>query len=59
YLSNLGDVNDMAKNAITILKDAAILEEFKANAKAHTKLFSLENILPVYEELYKSCSISV
>ncbi len=59
YLSNLGDVNDMAKNAITILKDAAILEEFKANAKAHTKLFSLENILPVYEELYKSCSVSI
>ena len=59
YLSNLGDVNDMAKNAITILKDDAILKEFKANAKAHTKLFSLENILPVYEELYKSCSISV
>ena len=58
YLSNLGDVNDMAKNAITILKDDAILEEFKANAKAHTKLFSLENILPVYEELYKSCSVS-
>ena len=59
YLSNLGDVNDMAKNAITILKDDAILEEFKANAKAHTKLFSLENILPVYEELYKSCSVSI
>ncbi|MDG1041030.1 MAG: N-acetyl-alpha-D-glucosaminyl L-malate synthase BshA [Polaribacter sp.] len=58
YLSNLGDVNDMAKNAITILKDDAILEVFKANAKAHTKLFSLENILPVYEELYKSCSVS-
>lgn len=59
YLSNLGDVNDMAKNAITILKDDAILKEFKANAKAHTKLFSLENILPVYEELYKSCSVSI
>ncbi len=58
YLSNLGDVADMAKNAISILKDDAILEEFKANAKAHTKLFSLENILPVYEDLYKSCSVS-
>ena len=58
YLSNLGDVNDMAKNAISILKDDSILETFKANAKAHTKLFSLENILPVYEDLYKSCSVS-
>ncbi|QTE23169.1 N-acetyl-alpha-D-glucosaminyl L-malate synthase BshA [Polaribacter cellanae] len=55
YLSNLGDVEDMAKNAISILKDDAILEKFKQNAKEHTKQFSLENILPVYEEIYKSC----
>ncbi|TMM31137.1 N-acetyl-alpha-D-glucosaminyl L-malate synthase BshA [Polaribacter aestuariivivens] len=55
YLSNLGDVDDMAKNAISILKDNAVLEQFKNNAKEHTKRFSLENILPVYEEIYKSC----
>ena len=55
YLSNLGDVDDMAKNAISILKDDAILEEFKENAREHTKRFSLENILPVYEDIYKSC----
>ncbi|WBX75582.1 N-acetyl-alpha-D-glucosaminyl L-malate synthase BshA [Tenacibaculum ovolyticum] len=56
YLSNLGDVDDMAKNAITILRDNVVLNEFKANAKEHIKLFSLENILPVYEAIYKSCS---
>ena len=55
YLSNLGDVDDMAKNAISILKNNETLEQFKENAKAHTKKFSLENILPVYEEIYKSC----
>lgn len=55
FLSDLGDVHDMAKNAISILKDDAILERFKLAAKEHTKKFSLENILPVYEELYKSC----
>ncbi|WP_299061030.1 N-acetyl-alpha-D-glucosaminyl L-malate synthase BshA [uncultured Polaribacter sp.] len=55
YLSNLGDVDDMAKNAISIVKDDTTLEEFKQNAKAHTKQFSLESILPVYEEIYKSC----
>ncbi len=59
YLSNLGDVDDMAKNAIKILKDDAILNQFKENAKEHIKLFSLENILPVYEEIYKSCSVTV
>ncbi|WP_422091942.1 N-acetyl-alpha-D-glucosaminyl L-malate synthase BshA [Tenacibaculum ovolyticum] len=56
YLSNLGDVDDMAKNAIIILRDDAVLNEFKTNAKEHIKLFSLENILPVYEAIYKSCS---
>ena len=55
FLSNLGDVSDMAKNAISILKSDAILERFKQNARVHTKKFSLENILPVYEDIYKSC----
>jgi N-acetyl-alpha-D-glucosaminyl L-malate synthase BshA len=55
YLSNLGDVADMAKNAISILKEDAILERFKQNAKEHTKRFSIKNILPVYEDIYKSC----
>ena len=55
YLSNLGDVNDMANNAISILKNQEKLEMFKQNAKEHTKRFSLDNILPVYEDIYKSC----
>jgi len=54
YLSNLGDVKGMAKNAVSILKDDVILLRFKANAKKHTKQFCLENILPVYEEIYSS-----
>ena len=55
YLSNLGDIADMAKNAISILKEDAVLERFKQNAKEHTKRFSIKNILPVYEDIYKSC----
>ena len=55
FLSELGDVEDMAKNAISILKENATLNRFKQNAKEHTKRFSLENILPVYEDIYKSC----
>jgi len=55
FLSDLGDVKDMAKNAISILKDDEILDTFKINAREHTKKFSLENILPVYEDIYKSC----
>lgn len=54
YLSNVGDVEDMAKNTITILKDENVLTTFKQNAKEHTKKFSLENVIPVYEEIYES-----
>lgn len=57
FLSNLGDVDQMAKNAISILEDETVLNEFKENAKKHIKLFSLENILPAYEDLYKKCSV--
>jgi len=55
YLSDLGDVTEMANNAISILKNQETLEIFKQNAKEHTKRFSLDNILPIYEEIYKSC----
>lgn len=55
FLSDLGDVKDMAKNAIHILKNDEVLESFKSNAKEYTKRFSLQNILPVYEDIYKSC----
>jgi L-malate glycosyltransferase len=55
YLSDLEDIDDMAKNAISILKDDKTLNRFKTNAVEHAKKFSIQNILPVYEEVYKSC----
>jgi N-acetyl-alpha-D-glucosaminyl L-malate synthase BshA len=55
YLSNLGDVEDMAKNAISIVKEDAVLERFKQNSKKHSRQFSLESILPIYEDMYASC----
>jgi N-acetyl-alpha-D-glucosaminyl L-malate synthase BshA len=53
YMSNVGDVDDMAKNAISILKDDATLNQFKANAFEQAKKFDMVNILPMYEALYK------
>ncbi len=53
YLSNVGDVEDMAKNAIAILKDDATLAKFKENALAVAKNFDINNILPLYEDLYE------
>jgi N-acetyl-alpha-D-glucosaminyl L-malate synthase BshA len=59
YLSNVGDVEDMAKNVLKIVKDDATLLQFKQNAKEHTKQFSIKNILPVYEEIYESLKVKV
>ncbi|KIQ21086.1 MULTISPECIES: N-acetyl-alpha-D-glucosaminyl L-malate synthase BshA [Flavobacterium] len=53
YLSNVGDVDEMAANAIKILKDDAVLNEFKANALEVAKKFDIKNILPKYEALYQ------
>ena len=57
FLSEIGDVEDMANNALKILKDDATLIAFKKNAKEHTKRFSLKNILPVYEDIYESLKV--
>jgi L-malate glycosyltransferase len=53
YLSKVGDVEDMAKNAISILKDDATLGKFKANAYAQARKFEMIKILPMYERLYE------
>lgn len=53
FLSNVGDVNDMAKNSIFILQDDIRLNQFKNSAYDRAQLFSIENILPLYEEMYR------
>lgn len=53
FLSNVGDVDDMAKNAIHILSDDERLKKFKAAALAHALTFDLQNIMPRYEEVYE------
>jgi len=52
YMSNVGDVDDMAKNALAILKDETTLATFKANAYEQAKKFDIKKILPLYEDLY-------
>lgn len=58
YLSEVGDVDDMAKNAIHILKSEETLNEFKKNARLSALAFDLNKILPEYENLYKSVLLS-
>ena len=44
YLSNVGDVDEMAKNAIYLLQNESLFQEFRQN--------SLKNVLPLYEDIY-------
>ena len=53
YLSNVGDVDDMAKNALSILRTDAELDKFKKNALQSAKQFDILNILPLYEAIYE------
>lgn len=53
YLSKVGDVDDMAANAIHILEDNDRLEKFKEAALNRAKDFQLANIMPLYEQYYE------
>jgi len=53
YLSDVGDINKMAKDAIALLDDVEKLNVFKNNALAHANIFDLPNILPQYEAVYQ------
>ncbi|QWX84787.1 N-acetyl-alpha-D-glucosaminyl L-malate synthase BshA [Cellulophaga sp. HaHaR_3_176] len=53
YLSDVGNVDEMAKNAIKILEDDAVLEVFKKNAVENANRFDIKRILPLYEAVYE------
>ncbi|MCR9265821.1 MAG: N-acetyl-alpha-D-glucosaminyl L-malate synthase BshA [Flavobacteriaceae bacterium] len=53
FLSNVGDVDDMASKALQILRDDQTLEKFKQNAYNVASKFDIINILPLYEEIYE------
>ena len=53
YLSDVGNIDEMADNAIKILENETTLATFKANALDVAKQFDIKNILPLYEKLYQ------
>lgn len=53
YLSNVGDTDAMAANAIKILQNNDTLHTFKENALKSAQKFDIQNILPLYEEVYQ------
>lgn len=53
YLSNVGDTDAMAANAVKILQNNDTLHTFKENALKSAQKFDIQNILPLYEEVYQ------
>jgi L-malate glycosyltransferase len=53
YLSNVGDVDNMSKNAIHILSDEKRLMTFKMNARKESLKYDLHKIVPQYEAIYE------
>ncbi|MCH7523716.1 MAG: N-acetyl-alpha-D-glucosaminyl L-malate synthase BshA [Bacteroidetes bacterium] len=54
FLSNVGDVEDMTKNALYILQNEDVLKTFKTNARIEANKFDIHNIVPFYEAIYKT-----
>ncbi len=53
YLTEVGDVESMAKYSIELLSDETKLNTFKENALAQAQRFNINNIVPQYEALYQ------
>lgn len=53
YLSNIGDVKDMTNNALKLLTNDELHEEFRQNAKERALSFEMNAILPQYLEVYE------
>jgi N-acetyl-alpha-D-glucosaminyl L-malate synthase BshA len=53
YLSPVGAVDEMAHNAIKIIKDEAVLNKFKKAAQGASTKFDIHKIVPFYEAIYE------
>jgi N-acetyl-alpha-D-glucosaminyl L-malate synthase BshA len=52
YMANVGEVAEMSQHAIELLSDVEMLEQFKEQAYDQACKYDIQNIVPVYEELY-------
>jgi len=59
FVSKIGDVKDMTTNALTLLKDENLHQEFKKQARVQAELFNLENVVNQYESVYVDAVASI
>ncbi|MGK0378392.1 N-acetyl-alpha-D-glucosaminyl L-malate synthase BshA [Patiriisocius sp. Uisw_017] len=53
YLSNVGAVDEMAQNALKILRDDTTLAQFKAKSRKSAARFDTHTVVPIYEKIYR------
>jgi len=51
-MSDVGDVADMVKHAVSLLSDEVKLNRFRLKAKERAAEFSIDRVLPMYESVY-------
>lgn len=59
FLSDVGNVNEMSVNALKILSDDNVLNQFKQNALEKAAEFDIKKILPLYEDIYKQALATI
>lgn len=53
FMSDPGNVGEMAAHAVHLLGDKEMLQQFRKNALEQARRFDIQNILPHYEEYYE------
>jgi glycosyltransferase involved in cell wall biosynthesis len=54
FLAEIGNVEAMSNYTIKLLSNDDLLAKMKKNAKDQAIKFDLKNILPIYEEMYRT-----
>ena len=52
YLSEIGDIQDMTKNALKLLKDDKLHSTFKNQAQTQAGIFNIDKVVGKYESIY-------
>ncbi len=53
FMSQVGNISEMSENALKLLSNPLLHQEFKNNALKQASVFDLHKILPKYESLYQ------
>ena len=53
FTSDVGDINKMAHDALSLLRNETRWAEFSKNALGHAGKFTIDSVVPAYEALYE------